>query len=142
MYQYFQYQIYVTSFFFNGDLQLFPGVDQLPHLEVPYPLTNVGQQLRHASGRCPEHHPSSINRKKNLSSKRYEPFISFRRSLVSCTCFKFTSISALNFLSSASVISLSISHLSIRLCWPNGHSLILHSPRKLLCIDRLPCRTV
>ena len=37
----------------NGDLQLFPGVDQLPHLGVPYPLTNGGQQLRHASGRCP-----------------------------------------------------------------------------------------
>ena len=31
------------------------GLDQLPHLEVPYPLTNGGQQLRHASGRCPEH---------------------------------------------------------------------------------------
>ena len=28
-------------------------VDQLPHLEVPYPIPNGGQQLRHASGRCP-----------------------------------------------------------------------------------------
>ena len=39
--------------FTNGDLQLISGVDQLPHLEFPYPLTNGGQQLRHASGRCP-----------------------------------------------------------------------------------------
>ena len=31
---------------------------KLPHLEVPYPLTNGGQQLRHASGRCPGYHPS------------------------------------------------------------------------------------
>ena len=44
--------------FYNGDLQLFPGVDQLPLLEVPYPFTNGGQQLRHTSGRCPLHHPS------------------------------------------------------------------------------------
>ena len=28
---------------------------KLPHLEVPYPLTNGGQQLRHASGCCPVH---------------------------------------------------------------------------------------
>ena len=58
MIQYFQYQIYVTRFFYNGDLQLFPGVDQLPNLEVPYPLTNGGQQLRHAIGRCPQQGPS------------------------------------------------------------------------------------
>ena len=44
--------------FYNGDLQLISAVDQLPHLEVPYPLTNGGQQLRYASGRCPVHlHP-------------------------------------------------------------------------------------
>ena len=29
--------------------------DKYPHLEVPYPLTNGGQQLRHASGPCPVH---------------------------------------------------------------------------------------
>ena len=46
------------TFLYNGDLQLFPGEDQLPHLGVPYPLTDGGQQLRHASGRCPVHHPS------------------------------------------------------------------------------------
>ena len=40
---------------YNGDLQIISRVDQLPHLEVPYPLTNRGQQLRHASGRCPAH---------------------------------------------------------------------------------------
>ena len=28
------------------------------YLGVPYPLTNGGQQLRRASGRCPIHHPS------------------------------------------------------------------------------------
>ena len=39
-----------------GDLQLLPEVDQVPHLKVPYPLTNGGQQLRHASGRCPVLH--------------------------------------------------------------------------------------
>ena len=60
--------MHVTSFFLtlddtqtflcNGNLQLFRGVDQLPHLGVPYPLTNRGQQLRHASGRCPVHHTS------------------------------------------------------------------------------------
>ena len=27
-------------------------------LEVPYPLTNGGHQLRHPSGRCPAHIPS------------------------------------------------------------------------------------
>ena len=43
---------------YNGDLQLFPGVDQIPHLEVPYPLSNGGQQLRHARGRCPVRHHS------------------------------------------------------------------------------------
>ena len=46
------------TFLYNGDLQLFPGVDQPPHLEVPYPLTNGGQQLRHASGHCPVHQAS------------------------------------------------------------------------------------
>ena len=30
--------------FYNGDLQLFLDVDQLPHLEVPYPLTNGGHE--------------------------------------------------------------------------------------------------
>ena len=46
------------TFFNIGDLQLLSGVDQAPHLEVPYPLTNGGQQLRYASGRYPAHHPS------------------------------------------------------------------------------------
>ena len=46
------------TFFYFGDLQLIPGLDLPPHLEVPYPLTNGGQQLRHASGRCPLHHHS------------------------------------------------------------------------------------
>ena len=32
---------------------MLPGLDQLPHLEVPYPVSNRGQQIRHASGRCP-----------------------------------------------------------------------------------------
>ena len=39
-------------------MYLLPEVDQVPHLEVPYPLVNGGQQLRHASGRCPDHHQS------------------------------------------------------------------------------------
>ena len=43
---------------YSGDLQQLPGLDQLPHLEVPYPLKNGGQQLRHASGCCPVHHLS------------------------------------------------------------------------------------
>ena len=47
-----------STFLYNGDLQLFPGVDQVPHLGVPYQLTNGGQQFRRASGRCPVHHPS------------------------------------------------------------------------------------
>ena len=46
------------TFFYHGDLQHTPGLDQPPHLEVPYPLTNGGQQLRHASGRCPLHYQS------------------------------------------------------------------------------------
>ena len=46
------------TFLYNGDLQLFPCLDQLPHLGVPYPLTNGRQQLRHASGRCPVCHHS------------------------------------------------------------------------------------
>ena len=46
-----------TSLYY-GDLQLILGVVQLPRLGVPYPLTNGGQQLRHASGRCPDYHPS------------------------------------------------------------------------------------
>ena len=46
------------TFFNIGDLQLLSGVDQAPHLEVPYPLTNGGQQLRYASGRCPVHAPT------------------------------------------------------------------------------------
>ena len=29
------------------------SINQLPHLEVPYPNTNGGQQFRHASGSCP-----------------------------------------------------------------------------------------
>ena len=37
---------------------LLSGLDQLPHLEVPYPLTN-GVQLRYASGRYPELYPFS-----------------------------------------------------------------------------------
>ena len=32
--------------------------NKFPHLGVPYPLTNGGQQLRHASGRCPRHNLS------------------------------------------------------------------------------------
>ena len=28
-----------------GDLQLLPEVDQLPQIEVPYPITNGGQQF-------------------------------------------------------------------------------------------------
>ena len=43
------------TFFYYGDLQLLSGEDQLPHLEFPYPLTNGGQQLWHASGGCPLH---------------------------------------------------------------------------------------
>ena len=56
------------TFLYNGNLHLCPGVDQLPHLGVPYSLTNGGQQLRHASGRCPELQPiryinrTSLNR--------------------------------------------------------------------------------
>ena len=38
---------------YSGDLQLLPEVDQLPHLEVPYPNPNGGQQFRRASGSCP-----------------------------------------------------------------------------------------
>ena len=38
--------------FYYGDLQLLPEVDHLPQLEVPYPLTNGGQQFRRASGSC------------------------------------------------------------------------------------------
>ena len=49
------------TFLYNGDLQHFPGVDQLPHLGVSYPLTNGKQQLRHASGRCLGHHQSVIS---------------------------------------------------------------------------------
>ena len=36
----------MLSFFCIGDLQPLSGVDRIPHLEVPYPLTNGGQQLR------------------------------------------------------------------------------------------------
>ena len=43
----------IQTFLNYGDLQLVPEVDQLPHLGVPYPPSNGGQQLRHASGRCP-----------------------------------------------------------------------------------------
>ena len=48
----------IESFFYYGDLQLIPGLDRPPPLEVPYLLTNGGQQLRHASGRCPAYHLS------------------------------------------------------------------------------------
>ena len=40
---------------FPENKPIIPGLNQPPHLEVPYPLTNGGQQLRHASGRCPVH---------------------------------------------------------------------------------------
>ena len=43
------------SLYNYGDLQLLQEVDQLPHLEVPYPITNEGQHFRHASGSCPIH---------------------------------------------------------------------------------------
>ena len=33
--------------------QHLPEVDQLPQLEVPYPIKNRGQHLRRASGSCP-----------------------------------------------------------------------------------------
>ena len=52
---YYVVKINSIDFFYYGDLQLILGLDQLPHLEVPYPLTHGGQQLRHASGRCPVH---------------------------------------------------------------------------------------
>ena len=49
---------YLIFFFFCTfhNIFTFIGVDQVPHLEVPYPLTNGGQQLRHTSGRFPVHH--------------------------------------------------------------------------------------
>ena len=33
----------------------YTGLDRPPHFEVPYALTNGGQQLRHVSGHCPVH---------------------------------------------------------------------------------------
>ena len=31
----------------------YPEVDHLPQKEVPYPISNGGQQFRRASGSCP-----------------------------------------------------------------------------------------
>ena len=37
----------------QGDLQLLPEVDHFPQKEVPYPISNGGQQFRRAGGSCP-----------------------------------------------------------------------------------------
>ena len=49
-----------------GDLQLLPDVDHLPQLEVPYPITNGGQQFRRASGSCPVHSVTFILKLSNV----------------------------------------------------------------------------
>ena len=48
---------------------------KLPHLGVSYPLTNGGQQLRHASGRCLVHHLSVTLIGSITYNLKHNPFV-------------------------------------------------------------------